>query len=244
MFSQTINRFVKGVTNFAAKHSTKVKGSGSVKSETHRQPPFKKVVLKVPATATVVVSAGVNEITIIAPENLHQYLKMRVRGSELVIDKTREFDVNDVSEIRIEIKVPQPLKGFVVFGSGVVNTSDAAVIEKTVTVDVNGSGKINLAMDSSTEIVANVFGSGGITIDGSVAHIRGSVNGSGSLNFKKVICDSAKVDVYGSGSIEVFASKDLNADMFGSGNIFYYGNPRVKSSVKGSGKIVHNNSNN
>lgn len=244
MFSQTINRFVKGVTAFAEKHSAKIKGSGNVKSETHPQPPFSKVVLKVPATATVVVSAGVNEVTVVAPENFHQYLKVRVKGNELVIDKTHEFDVESISEIQIEIRVPKALDGVLVWGSGVINAIDVSALSKKVAVDVKGSGKISLRVQDSNEVVANVLGSGGISIDGSTAYLKGSVNGSGSLNFPKLVCQTAKVDVYGSGLIDVFASKELNAEMFGSGNIYYSGSPQVKTSVSGSGKIIQNNSNN
>lgn len=162
MFLQTISRFVKGVTEFAAKHSTKLKSSGTVSTATHPQPPFNKVVLKVPATATVVVSDGVNEVTVSAPENFHPYFKIKVKGSELVIDKTREFDVDSITEIQIEIKVPKALKGFLVFGSGAISTQSIDAITKAVAVDVNGSGKISLVVQNSNEVVANVFGSGSI----------------------------------------------------------------------------------
>jgi len=244
MLSQTINRFVKGVTEFAVKHSTKVKGSGNVKSNTHPQPPFKKVVLKIPATASVAVSAGVNEITVVAPDNFHQYLKVRVKGNELVIDKAREFDVDSISEIQIKIRVPKTLDGILVWGSGVVNSTDVTALSKSVSANVHGSGKIYLRVQASNEVDAIVFGSGGISIDGTTAHLKGSVNGSGSLNFQKLICHTAKVDVFGSGLVDVFASEELNAAMYGSGTIYYSGNPEVKSSVSGSGKIVQNNSNN
>ena len=244
MFSQTISRFVKGVTEFAVKHSAKIKGSGNVKSETYPQPPYNKVVLKVPATATVVVCAGVNEITVTADDNFHECLKVKVKSGELVIGKSREFDVDSISQIKIEIKVPKALEGISVFGSGVINANDSAAVAKDAAVDVNGSGKISLSVRDLKEVVANVFGSGSVVMNGVAVLLKGSVNGSGSLNLQKLICQKAKVDVFGSGLINVSASKELNAEMVGSGNIFYSGNPQVKTSVSGSGKIINNNLNN
>ena len=87
-----------------------------------------------------------------------------------------------------------------------------------VSVDVNGSGDVNLK--------------------GRTKDFDCSVSGSGDINCGNLQSENTTVKVSGSGNAHVFASVHLSASTFGSGDIYYSGNPQgPEIHTAGSGSV-------
>lgn len=120
-------------------------------------------------------------------------------------------------------------------GSGNISGSDA--LQNDCSVELTGSGSINLNVNSSIAKV-EVTGSGNVELAGKADTLECEVTGSGSFKGTNLKSSHATLSVQGSGNIKANASAYIKARITGSGNIYYGGNPEKKDlSTTGSGKI-------
>lgn len=119
-------------------------------------------------------------------------------------------------------------------GSGAIDTS--ALTASTVSIDGEGSGDVDVAVDGS---LLDVFmgGSMGISASGTATETRVAIDGSGDFTGRDLTAVSAHVDIPGSGSVQISVEDRLDVSISGSGDVTYYGNPELTENISGSGSV-------
>lgn len=181
------------------------------------------------------------QITVTAPSNISQYIKIESQNKALQIYsdqwKNIGFNVQFGNNNRTLVRVPvQTLSRITLTGSGKLDLQNSIVSDKLI-VNLLGSGNMNLNVNAG-ELESNTSGSGNIAIQGKSNNYLAQVFGSGSIDASQMEAQSVNAKITGSGDIRLWAIQSMKAETFGSGNILYKGNPTVNDiRVSGSGEI-------
>jgi len=127
----------------------------------------------------------------------------------------------------------------------------------SLTMSGSGSMEVENTINSSSELVATLSGSGSIKAAANVRSFTGVISGSGTVylkgktrdsnltlsgsgNFqgKNFSTDQVSIQISGSADVYIHADQKLEAVISGSGSIQYSGNAIVKKTVIGSGNIT------
>jgi hypothetical protein len=104
--------------------------------------------------------------------------------------------------------------------------------------DIIGSGDATVNGLKAEKWVANIPGSGSISVDGAANDQHLTIAGSGSYKADNLNSKSADINILGSGSASVNVSDSLNVNIGGSGDVTYSGNPaKVTKQILGSGTV-------
>ncbi len=138
---------------------------------------------------------------------------------------------------KIKITVPfQEISKISLNGSGSIEGKNL-IQNKSLAIDVNGSGNINLAIEASI-LDVQLNGSGDVEINGKATDVEVKTTGSGNFKGKELISENAQIYISGSGDSTIYVKNSLKARIEGSGSIFYGGNPASNNiKVMGSGKV-------
>lgn len=120
-------------------------------------------------------------------------------------------------------------------GSGSINATGTLTTTE-LTAQVQGSGDVSLNCTATT-VRATVNGSGDVRLNGSCNQLDATVNGSGDVKAIGLQAEEVVARVTGSGDVEVHALRTLDGSVTGSGDIRYRGEPAVTRSITGSGDI-------
>jgi hypothetical protein len=110
----------------------------------------------------------------------------------------------------------------------------------SLSVNIAGSGSIDIERIAVDDFDVNVSGSGNIKVyeNSSVNNAKYRIAGSGSIYSRTVMAKSVEANIAGSGNISAYASENLSAKIAGSGNVECLGNPKnVEKAKFGSGSI-------
>ena len=201
----------------------RIAGSGSIVEKEYAVEPFDAISVSVPADVYYTYSENAPAVKVVAYENLHSYITVNVKGSELEI-KT-EKDVSLVSDEDIRIYV---------------NT------DKLRKVSVAGSGDFeNLSPVSGDSFEISIAGSGDAELkDFNVGTFSASIAGSGDMDIENVTAASFSSSIAGSGDLDAehLNVEKIAASIAGSGDMKFTGKATEGSfSVAGSGDIYINN---
>lgn len=213
-----------------------IKGEGSdvVNSRNHGQ--FNGVSLSMSANVEIIRDSSFR-IELHGQQNILNVIETRISGNVLKIGLQRGTSIRKHNPITIKVYIP-------------------SITE----MDISGSGDMICVNEfSSSNLSANVSGSGNITFRGNISNsFDATISGSGSIrNTGSGVCRSARYNISGSGDIFaewfkvedidatisgsgdqwIYALNTLNARISGSGNIKYRGNPSINVSISGSGKL-------
>ncbi|MFZ0013108.1 MAG: head GIN domain-containing protein [Acidimicrobiia bacterium] len=172
-------------------------------------------------------------LTIEAEDNLLPLLTSDVSDGVLVLGTTE--NVNPTGDIVYSVTMPD-VETLEVSGSGQIEV--AGVSSDTVDLAVSGSGSVSLDDVTFERIGVDVGGSGSVTVSGTTTDLEVSISGSGSLDAEDLTADSARVEISGSGSVVVDVRENLSVDVSGSGSVEYLGSPTVESDISGSGSVA------
>jgi len=148
-----------------------------------------------------------------------------VRGEENVIELLNRDVINgvweigftdcvrDVSELRIDITVPE-----------------------LDSVELSGAGTI-IAETNADEIATTLSGAGTITLSGSTTRQDVVLDGSGTIEAFDLLAVDTTVSLAGQGTINVSTSETLNVDLSGAGAVFYQGDPELAIRISGAGTV-------
>jgi hypothetical protein len=180
-------------------------------------------------------------ITIASPSNILPFIKVESQNNTLQIyyDPWRfaGFNFQFGNNNRTLVTVPfESLNRIKLTGSGKV-VSNNPIVSDSLIADLNGSGDMTLNTIVS-KLVTSTTGSGDMKLQGTADNFSTQVFGSGSVKASDLETQSATVDISGSGDVQLWATQNLIASVFGSGNVFFKGNPVAKEiKVSGSGQI-------
>jgi hypothetical protein len=140
---------------------------------------------------------------------------------------------------RIDITLPgkRSFRTFEVMGTG--NMDIAGVSQSEVALKVAGAGTIT-ADAKVSKLDMDVSGSGTVEAKGQTDKLNVDVSGSGKIRAGELQTNDADLDVSGLGNIEVAPQGALNVDLSGAGTIYLKKEPRsIQSDMSGAGHIVH-----
>ncbi len=203
----------------------------------------------------------ITKIEIYAPDNVIDYVDVRVSGNTLKIgykkvsgglsiygNKKTEVRVsapmatsfNTASSGDIDIKTPLKIQGEVVFNTGSSGDIDAGNITcEKLTAKTNSSGDIEISSVKCVALNAYTGSSGDIDIKNAVAKtVTASTSSSGDIKISGT-CDMAEFTTRSSGDIDADNLKAINvkATTLSSGDISCYATGNKEISKNSSGSI-------
>jgi hypothetical protein len=103
---------------------------------------------------------------------------------------------------------------------------------------LHGSGDADITGGNAERVVADVKGTGHMTLVGGARELHAEIAGAGELDGRHLRAEDVHLIHHGSGTSAVYASKHVNVDMTGSGDVSVYGNPNNREvSRNGSGSV-------
>ena len=226
---------IAGVSN-AQLWGKKIKGNGSMKTETRNSGDYVKIGCAGPMDF-VLVSGNEGTITIEGEENLLEYIITEVKGGKLIIKVKNRVNLRTSLNKSIKVTVPfKDISGVSLAGSGDLWNEDT-IKASSLNVSLAGSGDINLDVEA-TSVEGSIAGSGDLKIRGNTNSLEAKVAGSGDFHGFDLQSNHTVVSVAGSGDAKVVSNKSLKARVAGSGDIVYKGNPEKEDTkVVGGGSI-------
>ena len=179
-------------------------------------------------------------------ENGVLVLKTKSGVSNLSYDKLNVYvempavegiNISGSGDISIETMLLGDKLAFDISGSGNIS-AQKGLNTKALQFGLSGSGSIDAGSITTSELSAEITGSGGLNTAGTADKATYSVTGSGDISAKNVKTKTVEARISGSGNISCHADEAIDADASGSGNITYSGNATaVKSKASGSGNV-------
>ncbi|MBL6449736.1 DUF2807 domain-containing protein [Fulvivirga sp. 29W222] len=209
------------------------RGNGNIISEKRNIEDFKEI--EIGGSYEVFLTKSEKPaLTIVADENLHQFINVDQHGD--VLEIFSEATLESEEGVKLYIDYVELMA---------VNTSGAAVIKSDnvisgdyLRLEMSGAGVIDLDVDLKA-LKINISGAGAVELSGNVIEQNIQMSGAGGLEAYDLISQRSKVDISGVGGAAVTVKKRLEATVSGVGGISYRGNPEeVNSNVSGLGTIV------
>ncbi|MBL0339960.1 MAG: DUF2807 domain-containing protein [Bacteroidetes bacterium] len=221
------------VISLFASCKKEINGSGVFMIQSRNVSPFTEV--KSCGDFTVILKEdSIPHIELYGEDNILPEIETDVYGNELRLyyrDSNRKYDDNGVT---ITIYNPK-YHAIDLQGSGTM-TSHSILTAESFNVNVSGSGKIDLAVNT-VNLGTNVSGSGKIVFAGSAINASHNISGSGKIAAFGMLSNNVKATISGSGNCEVNVKDFLEATISGSGNVVYRGNPMINTHINGSGHV-------
>jgi len=184
---------------------------------------FNSIDLKIWATVYVTQDNHFS-VQVTGPQEWLEKISTEVDDEDLEIsveskDWSKDFMKNK-PDVIINISMPK-INELNVSGSGTI-TSQNSILTDMLSLDIHGSGTINVAEFKAGKFQTGVYGSGYINIGkGTAESIEEEVQGSGSIKSSSLMGSLVSISLAGSGDIKVedVSSEKLEAETSGSGNV-------------------------
>lgn len=228
--------FLTTLANAQWSPKDRIKGNGHVITEVRKTTDYEDI--KVGGFFDVdLVSGNEGTITLEGEGNLLSYLKVEVVDNTLRIYTEKNRYISPSKGKTIKITVPfESINQVSLSGSGDIRTKNT-IQSETFVANLSGSGDLTLDLKSN-QVEVNLSGSGDIVITGNTENLSSKLAGSGDIDASELNAKNVDVAVAGSGDSKVNCTESLKARVSGSGDIQYKGNPKEKDTkVNGSGEI-------
>ena len=172
-------------------------------------------------------------------ENLLPYINTEISGSELKISSDNKCSFLRAYDQPITVYLSLPsLTKIKYTGKGTISCVDTLNFPDFTFETNQGTGSINLTMNSDKISIFQHTGPSDITISGNSKYLYLYAGENGWLFFNHLEVDYVHTNHAGTGDMIVKANKTLLVELTSIGNIDYYGNPTVTVSVHtGSGQL-------
>ncbi|MDB5250044.1 MAG: hypothetical protein JWQ40_4438 [Segetibacter sp.] len=211
----------------------RIDGNGNLKSENRKIGNATKI--NVLGDIDVFVEVGSTALRVEADENLLPYIETVEEDGWLRIKTRDHTNINTGKSIKVYITTPT-LRGVSVDGSGNLKGSGSFSSVDNMSLNVSGSGNINLQVNAP-KVESAISGSGNLHVAGETRDVEVHISGSGNYDGPDLKAENASVSIAGSGDAHLFADVNLKASIAGSGNVKYKGNASVEQSIAGSGSV-------
>lgn len=204
------------IVAFSSCHKNRIKGEGSVISDTRSIGKIKYVEADGDLEVEIL-PAEKNRVVVTGYQNLVPAFETEVSHERLVLKFNDTYYNVKNNNIRVTLYV-NDING----------------------ITLNGSGKVIMRSDVNTDnMELKINGSGKITLEDNYAPtLSCHINGSGNMFCRSFEADNVHANISGSGGMELTANKYLQTRISGSGTIDYWGNPEtVNNDISGSGKV-------
>jgi len=210
----TIGFIVCSVLLVAACGKEKVKGSGTITTQTRTVDSFEHI--NASGVMNLMVTTDDSQsITVTADDNLQSYITMTVKKGTLVIATKKEVELVPTKPIQLTISVSK-LKSLT--SKDTIKANVAHIDNKMFTLHCSGYSQAMLA--------------------GEVKKASLEVNGYAQVDTRKLEADEVSLDVSDSGKVMISVKKKLTVKISDKGQVVYYGKPPViNQAVFGDGKL-------
>jgi hypothetical protein len=212
----------------------RVKGNGHIITEQRNITSARKIKLQgsfdvelTPATST--------GLTIEGDDNLLPYIVTSESDGWLIIKTKEDVNVSPSGKLKIHVTT-NLLEAIYLSGSGNIKTTEKFVGADKLDLKISGVGNAYVEVNAPS-VLANISGSGNITLIGETKDSKIEISGVGSYKGENLKAENVEVHVSGSGSANVFADNKLDVHVSGVGNVHYSGNATVTQQVSGSGSV-------
>jgi hypothetical protein len=213
----------------------KIKGKGDVTSEVRTAANFQAISLDMSATVYFTPGAGYG-IELRGQENVLREIITRVDGNRLTIRLKNNVILGSHEPIFVYVSAPD-VTDLRVDGSGDIYT-DGPWTTSNLSLDISGSGTINIGNLVTESLSANISGSGNIrATTGTAIREDLKISGSGTIDLRSIEAESVYTVTSGSGDTYIHAKTLLDVSISGSGDIWYYGTPAINTRISGSGNL-------
>jgi hypothetical protein len=214
----------------------RVRGSGTVISESRQVPEFRE--LRLEGRGKVALSKGSrSSVEVTTDDNILPSIETEVRNGKLIISQKKWMNLRPTTlNFAITIK---DLAGISIAGSGDIIGNEEFNSDRLYT-DIAGSGDIAIKV-SADRLESSISGSGSISLSGSAHSHDARITGSGDVDAFELQARDSSVVITGSGNCRIRVSDRLQAKITGSGDVLYKGDPRISQSITGSGKVKDRN---
>jgi hypothetical protein len=223
-----------GFLNSCINVGERIKGSGSIKSETRQVSQAQKI--KVSGDMDVYIEQGPTSVRVESDDNLLQYIVTSVEDNWLEIRTRDNFNIRSSKGIKVYVTTPE-ITDLKVSGSGNIKSNPKFATDNNTSFSISGSGDITATINAP-KVETNISGSGNLHISGETKDVEINISGSGNYDGGGLKAENADVAIAGSGDADLFADNRLKASVAGSGNVKYKGNATVDSHVAGSGTVT------
>ncbi|MEQ8424887.1 MAG: head GIN domain-containing protein [Cyclobacteriaceae bacterium] len=172
-------------------------------------------------------------------------IETEVKDGKLIIDNHDRdwfsWRLSDQDRINVYITV-ENIDGLFVSGSGDL-LAETIIKSRDLDLKVSGSGSIELQVDLSGNLVADVSGSGDLRVKGNCYDLSSKISGSGRVYIANAINGRAKFGMSGSGKVLASGrAKSVRADISGSGKLLAAGleTESCEVNITGSGDVEIN----
>jgi len=206
------------------------------KKEKRDVPAFSEVSLSIAADLHLKQGSG-HSLVLEGDEDVLEDIVTEVRGSELKIKLNRPFNFRNMGRLTIYVTMEQ-VEELSVSGSGQIE-AETPIQTSELSLNLSGSGDINIGELQANELDASISGSGDIRLAGksNLDEMELDITGSGDFHGEDLQADEADIDISGSGTCRIHAVNELEVSITGSGKVRYKGNPKVNASISGSGSV-------
>lgn len=173
-----------------------------------------------------------SKVSLETEENLHEYIKIEVKGDVLHIYSKVNIKNSKVKKVHVTMDEVNSLKASSagdIFGETVIKSEDLKL-------SASSAGDIKLEVMVKS-IDASCSSSGDIHLSGRANFLKSNSSSSGDLMASDLKVKEAKVSASSSGDVFVNVSDKLYARASSSGDVRYYGDPEVDAKSSSSGSV-------
>jgi len=162
----------------------------------------------------------------------------------LTVDRTGTYSLTVTTDDNLQSVVTSQVKNgtLVLAESGCHNCSPTKIVFQVTVgnlskIDLPSTGDASITNLNEPSFVADVAGTGSLTLSGKADLLEINLSGTGSCDAHNLAAQRATIDIDGTGSVRVNASSELDGKVSGTGSIHYAGSPKVSQKISGTGPI-------
>ena len=215
-----------------------IKASRTYVTKEYRTADFAKIQLTGSADIVFEQRQGKTLVEVYTSDNVLEALDIAVDGSMLKIGFKKGYKVS-YNELKVKVQSPR-MEGIYISGSGDVDLKSGVKSDRMV-LSIAGSGDIDVADLTATDLEVSIAGSGDVEGDRiKCSSLKASIAGSGDIDLERLVASTVKASIAGSGTMELKGAADVaHYSVAGSGDIkaSELVAKRVEATTTGSGDI-------
>ncbi|MCE5207599.1 MAG: DUF2807 domain-containing protein [Chloroflexi bacterium] len=236
-----------------------IHGSGNIQTRDYDIKNFRSVQLAGIGSLSIQ-QTGEESIRIEADDNLFEYLRVELRGSELFLGLVNNINLRPPHTLKFYVTV-KDIEAISLAGSGEIHTSSltgnqikieiagsgdidagSVIVDKGLLLRIAGSGKADIASIKSLDTDIIITGFGKIRIDEiQTRSTTIKISGSGGIRVQKIATDTVESHISGSGDIELqgkTVKQNLSISSAGKYKCENLESDRTDISISGSGSAI------
>ena len=172
------------------------------------------------------------ELTVVADDNLLEYITTDVRGGTLDIGLSKS--IKNSTELKIYLTVVSLNE---IEASGACNIKGKNMLTSTdLSLDISGASNLDLEIDC-TNLEIEASGASDAEIGGTATNMEVDASGASTIIATNIKCANAQVDASGASTVKIAVTDNLECESSGASSVLYKGNPHVSVDVSGAGTV-------